>query len=554
VAWKLTINGVDKTSLVVLASGVMIDWPLNGRASARFTCAPGLLPAPLDEVVIYAQDGVTPIFGGVVLPTGRSVSGRTRGNHGLVTQVQCGDYATYADWCYTAEDAGSPTPITMKAILQGVVTDYLSRYGITLDPAQVTGPTINAFERSTIRLSDILRELAEYTGYVWRISPTKVLSMFQSGSTSAPYTLTDAAPHSLDVSWADNSQTEAPANTVIVLYGPPGTVTSDEAFAGNGVTTSWVTAIADVVPTDRVTITPSGGAEVEYTISGGAFTWSQATHTLTRGTAPIPATGETLRLYYQVTFPQRVSATTGATPIIEAVHTKTDVLTPAEALVFANALLAKTSQPALDLSILTLDHGFWPGQALTVDLTARGLDVAAVITAVSARLVTDVRWEYTVQATGASVVPDSAFRGSYLDQWRTLLGTSGGRAPSAVSGSVVTPVVMSSPFPLATSRNMSVPCGTTPTPAQDFITYEATVTFGAVVRVECKARQAGVGVTPSLWDVTAGSAAATGSKVTSQAWVSQDIAVTLTAGHQYYLRVVTDDAAGSAYAVGKLVA
>ena len=70
-AFRLTIAGVDQTSLIRTNDKATITRPLNGQATAKFTCNPSLIPAQFAKVVMYEQDGTTPLFAGVI--TKRSI-------------------------------------------------------------------------------------------------------------------------------------------------------------------------------------------------------------------------------------------------------------------------------------------------------------------------------------------------------------------------------------------------------------------------------------------------------------------------------------------------
>jgi hypothetical protein len=180
-AWKLTLAGTDRTTKIHRPGSVWVDWVLNERATARFVCKPGFVPARFSEAVIYAQNGTTVLYGGLVNPRRSMAHEATRALYR--TSVDCADYGVYADWCYQTKTYASP--VTLKTVLTDLVTDKLSAYSITLHASQVTGPTLEAFAWTTMRVSDALRQLSERTGYVWMITSEKKLRMVVPGTDAA---------------------------------------------------------------------------------------------------------------------------------------------------------------------------------------------------------------------------------------------------------------------------------------------------------------------------------------------------------------------------------
>jgi hypothetical protein len=235
VAWKLTVAGATKTTAIRQPDGVSVDFTLNERTTARFTCNPEYLPSRFQEVLAYAEDGVTPLFGGIILT--RRQKPLFPGKLDYLTEIEAVDFSVYADWCYI--DLEYTTSVSMKTILQDIITLKLGAYGITLDPAQVTGPTLGAFKWTTFRVSDGLREVCDRTGYAYRVSPTKVLTVFLPGTDPAPYTITDAAPNCVECLWADKS--DPAVNKVTVKCGPDGTWSATQTWVANGTDTSWTT-------------------------------------------------------------------------------------------------------------------------------------------------------------------------------------------------------------------------------------------------------------------------------------------------------------------------
>jgi hypothetical protein len=172
-AWRLEVNGVNKTAYLHQPSRVAINQAANERSTAQFTTIAGYIPARGDAVTIYDTDGTTALFAGVVLKR------RLTGVGGLNwCACQCAGWELYLD--QVSVTLSYTTTKTLKQVLTDLVA-ALSSYSITLDGAQVDGPTLDAFTWAPLRASDALRDLARVTGYVWVLSADKALRMVRPG-------------------------------------------------------------------------------------------------------------------------------------------------------------------------------------------------------------------------------------------------------------------------------------------------------------------------------------------------------------------------------------
>src|SRR5688500_2193103 len=116
--WKTTVSGVDKTRSILTRRPPTITMGLNSRAMSRFLCAPGYIPNRFEEVLHYAQDGVTPIYGGLIIV--RDVGGLDGSSHPLTeTDVTTTDFSTYMDWAVTS--ASYASSVLMKTVLADLV-------------------------------------------------------------------------------------------------------------------------------------------------------------------------------------------------------------------------------------------------------------------------------------------------------------------------------------------------------------------------------------------------------------------------------------------------
>ena len=152
------------------------------------------------------------IFGGIVMnPAERGLG--DRGLTPIVTRINCTDFNQYADRRVLNLTIAAGT---LLAALQAL-DDYLTPYGVTLDPDQVTGPSLSVLTFSFTTLLDALDTLGTLTGYVWEVDYYKLLRMFQPGSRTAPFNLAAGDGHALGDVTVEPTRTSY-VNRVLVLY------------------------------------------------------------------------------------------------------------------------------------------------------------------------------------------------------------------------------------------------------------------------------------------------------------------------------------------------
>lgn len=536
-AWKITIAGTDRTSAIKAAeTPLVIEHLLNEHARATFTCLPSLLPARLDPVVIYAQDGTTPIFGGLILQ--RSVGGLIRTSSASLTTVECTGFSAYLDWCYVSLTYTAAT--TLQVVLNALIAALPVGYGITLDATDYTGTPLAAFTWTTMRASDALRDLCARTGLAWRMSPTKVLSLFALPSGSAPESFTDGDPNALAVSWDDPAA--VPANTILLACGPTGSAWHTYAWTANGSASSWQMDIPAAGPgVGRTLLLVIGGSNVYATVdegTGGWFTWDWATATITVNnyplTLPIP-NGTAMSFEYLAQYPFVVQASTSATPEIQYLATDETITEPARGQETADQMLAALGAQPREIQAESITPGWAPGQALTVDLTGRGVDAVFAVTSVRILLETDTLWRYTILATEAS-----AYTGSYLDDWRALTG-GGGSSMVAIGG-------ITGGTGGASASALSAHLGGSRSEMQTTNVWTEIVHYQVLLcaltgtysfRSEVRTTNAATTVTARLFDLTDGAVVPNGTVPASTAitWTETILSVALVAGHRYRVEV-----------------
>lgn len=535
-AWKLTIDGVDQTDQI--GSADINFGEFNGRATATFRLItkPDILPNRLDEIVSYAKDGITPVFGGVILQ--RSVNGVERSNDDDAVSLECGDFWTYAD--FRRATLTYPSDVDLEDVIADLAA-YLSIYGISYTPT-ATGITLGPFSWSRKRVSDAFRELIErIPGRTIRFTPSKTIVLVTVGAASAPFSLTDADSHCIDLEWTDSNRT--PANRIILTCGPASDAwafVDPILFLADGVASSWTFDVADGVP-----YTDDGGGGTIH-VGGvvknsavGEFTWTldddNATATLALVPAVAPSVGTQIDFKRNIQPPFIVIATSGASPVIEESAEREDVLSVPQAVEIAEGLLEQLDQQPKEITVFTDEDGFEGGQELTIALTPRSLSGTFIITSVSAMLeqgLADTEWLYTLKAT-------DLFQGTPMDKWRAMLGGTGGSLPSTVGSATITVTALTGPAFLGGARNTFVePDPAAWVPAPNWVAFNCRANMVAQMVVEIGVLATG-SVKARLWDITA-SAAVAGSETaseTSTGMVQHIRVVTLDFDHAYRLEL-----------------
>lgn len=177
--YVLTIDGVART----LQENWNIAAPANGPGTMNFevlSLDASYVPDLSDEVIL-TEDG-TRIFGGVIKSTFvKGAGGKVV--RPIVTEVTATDFNILATRRYFS---GTLTG-TLEDFLT-VLVNYID--GATLSPSQVTGPTLESVTYAAWKVSDVLDQISQLTGYVWEVNYEKVLSMYLPGTRNAPFVVT----------------------------------------------------------------------------------------------------------------------------------------------------------------------------------------------------------------------------------------------------------------------------------------------------------------------------------------------------------------------------
>jgi len=155
--YAFTIAGVTKE----LRNGFTIRMTANGRAlfEGLVYSADGTYRPAIGDEIVLTEDGTT-IFGGYIdAPAEAGVGGIPM--VGIETRISAVDYNSLAARRYADVTLAAGT---LKSMLTTLVSTYLAANGVTLDAAQVDGPTLAATPFSFKRIDEILDSLTALSG------------------------------------------------------------------------------------------------------------------------------------------------------------------------------------------------------------------------------------------------------------------------------------------------------------------------------------------------------------------------------------------------------
>jgi hypothetical protein len=415
--YVLTIGGVTK---YLLRDSLRI----NESANRPGTCSFDILSdddsgvPSLDDETILTENG-TRIFGGLI----DAAPYKTLGSHGdIVTRCSAVDFNTLID--RRVLNITAP-PGSLESVLL-LLEPYTANFGVTLDGAQVTGPTLleQHFYFTTLRRAYQL--LSDQTDYVVEIDYNKSLRMKLPSATACPFNVTTA---NVIGEPTVTPTREDYANRIIILGGS-GQKPVTESFTADGSTDSidlnYTLAVAGgVVLYEGVYETLGTGATWEHSTTGGVTT-------ITR-TAGNP-TGA-VSLDYVAHFPKLTYADSDpiwdADELVERILTYPDVFDVEVLQELADKWVARTSLERKRVVYATLEQGAHPGQTQTITLPTLGLSGTFTITDVSITILGGNQLMRTVTALEGD---------TYLaNSWQDDVATWGkSRSAASASGGVTT--------------------------------------------------------------------------------------------------------------------
>jgi hypothetical protein len=431
-SWSSQVNG--RGSLSVTFRSRLGQWaPEDGTEIVIYRDVPEALLSSDDDPILSSDDdpiltGPSRLFGGIILePEERMVPG-SQGMNGAtpepVMMVYTVSAAEFAAICDRRIVSRIYEQMTLGEIIRDIVKNDLSGEGVNTWGVVAAGPTIVKAVFADVSVTSAFNQLAELTGYTWRIDPYKVLQFRARSEMVAPAAL-DASTL-IEEGIRVRKDREKYRNVQLVRAGTDLTDPRTEIRVGDSISRVFPLSFPiGSVPT--IEVSRAGGAWVAQTVgilgvqTGLAWFWNQGQTQVSQAdsetvlAAPTtpgnPATGDRVRVTYRGLFPVKTSfqdtneiaarqAIEGGSGIYVNVEDRTNINSAQSAIDTAVALIGRYGTIGKVLSAVSRSADFEPGQIATANLPEFGLvDVAMLIESIAAAYSTELDevW-YTITA------------------------------------------------------------------------------------------------------------------------------------------------------------
>jgi hypothetical protein len=538
----LTINGTTRTYLTGSLS-LLEQTNARGSLSLIVQSLDGSFRPAKDEEVIVTLSG-TRIFGGIVEEFDETGIGGESAGNGLEFNINVADFNSFADRRFVVAGLASGT---VKSFLQAL-DDYVTPYGVTLDGAQIDGPTIPTQVWDVVLFSEVLNNIMKIASgigtaqaWIWEIDYNKVLRAFgvlESGH-AAPFNITATSPIIGDVV-VRPSRTDF-ANHVIVMFGT-GQQAVVDIMTADGVATAFDLHYNLIEHGGAInvggTVTAgviSGGTNETIGPTGSGATWIFDPNTtdpgvITRSTGA-PAAGP-INLPYLAAFPSKVRVDSGAalSARVERKFDYPDIFDHVIATAIADALLVQSLVSYKEVVYSIPTAGARPGMTQTITLPKHGISGSHIIISVRTHDEMETQLTYEITAFGGT----GALSESWMETYK-MWGQSGGSAAGGTPTVVTNPSIRQSFF-LGGNESLYVQSPTPTWVAADAVqvTIDTAVRGTTTGTVYARVRAASGNVTARLYNITDSTVAGTGTLKSSSSWTSDSFAVTLAAGSKVY--------------------
>jgi hypothetical protein len=476
VAIEILVGGVNVSAKRFAGSSLRWNDQVNGRGtlSITFTDAFGgfrpidgqellvvrddpaqMFTSDADAAQILTADGVEiltgaqRLFGGVLQePQEYEECGTESEEDGVTREAQLFFDCSAVDFSSIC-DRRTVTRIYEQMSVDDIVRDIvkLDLSGERITTQEVAdGPVIEKAVFADVSVTEAFNDLAELTGYSWRIDQYKGLSFRPRASevSELPFDGDTMLAGTIRV----RRDRQKYRNTQIVRAGTDLTDPRTETLVGDGLRRVFPTSFP-LGSEPTIEESRAGGAWVEKTVGilgvdvGTDWFWNAGQAQVSQADAGVvliapttpadPTTGDRVRVTYQGTFPVKTQyqdlgeiaarrAIEGGSGIYTAVESRPQINSAASALETAVALIARYGHIGTVVNGRSRAGIFTPGQIVTVDLPRhqiRGEEM--LIDSVDAEFVDETGevW-YTVQAMSGDPF------GGWQDYFRRLL--QGGRA------------------------------------------------------------------------------------------------------------------------------
>src|SRR5260221_466299 len=394
----------------VIAGSLNFGRSIGKRSQANFTVhTDGNAHYEQDQTIqIYDQNGVLAFNGYITTPKEQKPGSQSS----LIHTITCTDQHRLADKRVVA---AAYTNKASRDMVLDIFTNILAAEGVTIGQVYSDGslpPSLTLYPNTTLypqavtgivpsatfvycTVAQALDELVKSASsagipFYWMIDQNKQLWFVPYTAVVNPTLVDGTQVDDGHLSGTPPTVTRANPtyrNTQYLLGGVAQTVTQTETRVGDGNTTSWPMSFdVSTVPTVSVNI-GSGyvvkSVGIQGVDTGKDFYWSKGSPLITQDSSGTKLRGspsnDLLQVVYigqyptvivssngaQITYEQGLDGTSG---IVEEVETDSTITSLANGYAEAGQLLTRYATQGTQLTFMTLDSQFVPGQLVTFDL------------------------------------------------------------------------------------------------------------------------------------------------------------------------------------------
>lgn len=326
------------------------------------------------------------------------------------------------------------------AIADDLCTSYLTPFNVTNIGALTGGPTVPDIVVDHQTLADVLAQLAQLSGYTWRINGDKEFALVAPGGLTGTGVTTSTALVAAGTELSAQQSRVLRANRLFFRTGGTGTVTHTESRVGNGTQTVF---LLNIEPTVNPTAVDENGTP--YALPSATWTFNATLKAIVRATAL--GNGTPVSVSYDVELPTwgRVweASTTDSTgnwvtaSLVDAAIAVSDQTDLAQATAWAQEEVARRASAPKVVRVSTRTPGYYPLQEITLTLTNMGVSGDYLVQSVAVDVYDADHIVYTLECVEGDVLGRAWFeyfkaRAAITGGGISVSGGSGGSGGSSV--------------------------------------------------------------------------------------------------------------------------
>lgn len=361
--------------------------------------------------VIISDTALGNIFGGIIVKIDTNFHGSP--DNFRTWSVECDDYSAVLDRRLVVESYSAQTA---AYIIEDIITKYVDT-GFTSSIASGS-PTIESITFDYVPVSECLKELADYVGWAWTISPTKVISFYNPEVLLQPGPI-QIVPGAAFNDLKFNINTTNLRNRVYVKGGSMLSNYTTYEYKADGVATSWPLPYSMVDASIEVGgVSKTLGVENLHKPEDYDYLFNYNEPRLLCGSGTsAPADGTTISLTFKyyidvITMAEdlasqaAIAAVQGNDGVYEYVISDDALVTLEAAEAAGQQDIRENGNPTITGSFNTLVGvrtylGAWePGQIVTINLPAKGITNRYMVRKVNLELWGVNDWLYKISFGG----------------------------------------------------------------------------------------------------------------------------------------------------------